>query len=441
MAPTGLDWRAGSDETRVPMAKPTTHKPCPPARAAVIDTDILVIGGGMVGATLASALGGAGFEVCVIDRQEPAAALEAGFDGRVSAIALGSQRMLAALDLWPGMAPDAEPIRDIRVSDGDSAMFLHFDHADIGDQPFGYIVENRVMRRALHRHLTACACARMMAPMTVAGLDRQGGGVEATLGDGTKVRAALAIAADGRHSPVRRDAGIATTEWSYPQTGIVCTVAHERPHHGVAQERFLAAGPFAILPMTDDGAVGHRSSIVWTERAGLVPALLALEDGEFTAQLAARFGDHLGALEIVGPRFSYPLALMHAERYIGHRLALIGDAAHAIHPIAGQGLNLGLRDVAALAEVLVDARKLGLDIGHGSVLERYQRWRRFDNVVLAAATDGLNRLFSNDLLPIRIARDLGLAAINRIAPAKRFFMRHAMGVLGELPRLVRGEPL
>ena len=441
MAPVGLDWRAGSGETRASMAKPTTHKPRRRAKAAVIECEIVVIGGGMVGSTLASALGGAGFEVCVIDREDPAAALEAGFDGRVSAIALGSQRMLAALDLWPGMAPHAEPILDIRVSDGESAMFLHFDHADIGDRPFGYIVENRMTRRALNRQLTASPCARLMAPMTVVSLERQGGGVEAILGDGTKVRAALAIAADGRHSRVRRDAGIATTEWSYPQISIVCTVAHELSHHGAAQERFLAAGPFAILPMTDDGAVGHRSSIVWTERAALVPTLFALDDGEFTAQLAARFGDHLGALEVVGPRFSYPLALMHAERYIDHRLALIGDAAHAIHPIAGQGLNLGLRDVAALAEVLVDARRLGLDIGHGSVLERYQRWRRFDNVVLAAATDGLNRLFSNDLLPVRIVRDLGLAAINRIAPAKRFFMRHAMGVLGELPRLVRGEPL
>jgi 2-octaprenyl-6-methoxyphenol hydroxylase len=437
----GLDWRAGSGEPQASMAKPTTHKPRRPARAAVIDCDIVVIGGGMVGATLATALGGAGFEVCVIDREDPAAALEAGFDGRVSAIAHGSQRMLAALDLWPGMAPDAEPIRDIRVSDGSSLMFLHFDHADIGDEPFGYIVENRVTRRALNDRLTASAGARLMAPMTVAGLERQGGGVEATLGDGTRLRAALAIAADGRHSRVRRDAGIATTEWSYRQTGIVCTVAHELPHHGAAQERFLPAGPFAILPMTTDAAVGHRSSIVWTERAGLVAPLFALDDGEFIAQLAARFGDHLGALEVVGPRFSYPLALMHAERYIDHRLALIGDAAHAIHPIAGQGLNLGLRDIAALAEVLVDARRLGLDIGHGSVLERYQRWRRFDNVVLAAATDGLNRLFSNDLLPVRMARDLGLAAINRIAPAKRFFMRHAMGVLGELPRLVRGERL
>ncbi|MCH6576618.1 MAG: UbiH/UbiF/VisC/COQ6 family ubiquinone biosynthesis hydroxylase [Proteobacteria bacterium] len=423
------------------MAERATQATRPPAGAAVIDSDIVVIGGGMVGSTLASALGGAGFEVCVIDREDPAAVLEAGFDGRVSAIAWGSQRVLAALDLWPGMAADAEPILDIRVSDGDSLMFLHFDHADIGDRPFAYIVENRVTRRALNRRLTASASVRLIAPMTVVSLEREGGGVEAMLADGTKVRAALAIAADGRHSRVRRDAGIATTEWSYPQTGIVCTVAHERPHHGVAQERFLAAGPFAILPMTRDAAVGHRSSIVWTERAGLVPALFALDDGEFTAQLAVRFGDHLGAVEVVGPRFSYPLALMHAERYIGHRLALIGDAAHAIHPIAGQGLNLGLRDVAALAEVLVDARRLGLDIGHGSVLERYQRWRRFDNVVLAAATDGLNRLFSNDVLPIRIARDLGLAAVNRIAPAKRFFMRHAMGVLGELPRLVRGEPL
>ncbi len=213
-------------------------------------------------------------------------------------------------------------------------------------------------------------------------------------------------------------------------------MAHQRPHRGIAHERFLPAGPFAILPMT-----GDRSSLVWTERATLAPAMMALDDAAFGAEVARRFGEFAGRLEVVGPRWSYPLSLVHAERYVETRLALIGDAAHAIHPIAGQGLNLGLRDVAALAEVLVDARRLGLDLGSAAVIERYQRWRRFDSVVLAAATDGLNRLFPSDDPALRLTRDLGLAAVNRIAPLKRLFMRHAMGVVGTLPKLARGERL
>ena len=232
----------------------------------------------------------------------------------------------------------------------------------------------------------------------------------------------------------------ATTEWAYAQTGIVCTVAHEKPHGGVAHEHFLPAGPFAMLPMVDDDGV-HRSSIVWTERRDLAPAMMALDDAAFAAEIERRFGPSLGRLRPIGGRFAYPLTLVHAERYVDHRLALLGDAAHAIHPIAGQGLNLGLRDVAALAEAIVDAQRLGLDIGDGLALERYERWRRFDNLMLMAVTDVLNRLFSNDLAPVRLARDLGLAAVNRLPPLKRLFMRHAMGMVGDLPRLIRGERL
>jgi 2-octaprenyl-6-methoxyphenol hydroxylase len=235
---------------------------------------------------------------------------------------------------------------------------------------------------------------------------------------------------------LRRAAGIRAVEWPYDQTGIVTTVAHERPHAGIAVEHFLPAGPFAILPMT-----GDRSSIVWTEHAALAPHLLALPDAEFSAEITARFGDFLGQVTPIGPRWSYPLALMQAERYVARRLALVGEAAHVIHPIAGQGLNIGIRDVAALAELIVDRRRLGLDIGDEAPLLRYQRSRRADAVLLATVTDGLNRLFSNTLSPLRLARDLGLAAVNRVPPLKRLLMQHAMGLLGDRPRLARGEPL
>jgi len=235
---------------------------------------------------------------------------------------------------------------------------------------------------------------------------------------------------------LRRAAGIGTVEWRYRQTGIVTTVRHEHPHLGIAVEHFLPAGPFAILPMT-----GNRSSIVWTEDADLAPHLLALPDAEFAAELGTRFGDFLGAVEPVGPRWSYPLALMQAERYAGRRLALVGEAAHVIHPIAGQGLNIGIRDIAALAEIVIDARRLGLDIGEPSLLERYERWRRTDALSLAAVTDGLNRLFSNMVAPVKLARDVGLAMVNGLPPLKRLLMQHAMGLLGDRPRLAKGEPL
>jgi 2-octaprenyl-6-methoxyphenol hydroxylase len=338
--------------------------------------------------------------------------------------------------VWSDIARDAEPIREIRVADGDSPFFLHYDHGEIGPDPLGHIVENRVLRRALLARAAALSNLRHLAPARVAAAERRSGGVTATLADGAGIRGNLLIAADGKSSPLRQEAGIRTVEWRYPQTAIVCTVWHERPHLGIAVEHFLPAGPFAILPMT-----GDRSSIVWTERAALVPRLMALDAAGFHAELARRFGDFLGRLEVVGPRWSYPLALMHAERYGAERLILVGDAAHVIHPIAGQGLNLGLRDVAVLAELIVDARRLGLDIGTADILARYERWRRFDTMTLAAVTDGLNRLFSNNIPPLAWARGLGLAAINRLPPIRRFFMQHAMGMVGNLPRLVRGERL
>jgi len=412
------------------------------------DVELLVAGGGLNGLLLGVACADAGLAVAVVDRQDPATTLGEAFDGRASAIAYGSKLVLDGAGVWPLIAAEAEPIREIRVADDDSPLFLHYDHRDLGtDTPLGYIVENRVLRRALFERAGGLPSLVLMAPQRVEAVARDADAAVATLGDGSRLRARLAAAADGKDSPLRRAAGIKTVEWRYRQVGIVTTVAHERPHAGIAVEHFLPAGPFAILPMTDDLSKDatltrrRRSSIVWTENAALAPHLVKLPDAEFAAELRARFGDFLGRIEPIGPRWAYPLSLMQAERYTARRLALVGEAAHVIHPIAGQGLNVGIRDVAALAEAIVDARRLGLDIGEDCVLERYQRWRRLDAVLLAGVTDGLNRLFSNTIAPVRLARDLGLAAVNRLPPLKRLLMRHAMGTLGDRPRLARGERL
>lgn len=410
--------------------------------------DVIVVGAGMVGGCLAAALGRAGLRVAVVDREAPATLTDAAFDGRTSAIAHGSMRILEGSGIWPALVEHAEPILDIRVSDGGSPLFLHYDHTEVGDLPLGYIVENRRLRQAVFDHLGAADGVALLAPAAVASVERDGAAARVYLAGGRTLTAPLVVAADGRNSRLRRDAGIVVSEWSYRQTAIVCVAQHERPHRGVAHERFLPSGPFAILPMRDaepgeagpDGGL-HRSSIVWSERADLAPRLLGLDQAAFDAELRRRFGDFCGAVRAVGPRWSYPLSVLNAARYVAPRLALAGDAAHAIHPIAGQGLNLGVRDVAALAEVVVEARRLGLDIGSEAVLQRYERWRRFDSLTLVAVTDGLNRLFSNDVAPLRWARDLGLGAVNRLPPLRRLFMRHAMGTVGILPRLARGEPL
>ena len=401
------------------------------------DVELLIAGGGLTGLLLGLACAGAGLPVAIVDRQQPATVLAETFDGRTSAIAYGSRNVLNGIGLWPDVAAAAEPILEIRVADENSPLYLHYDHRELGsDNPLGYIVENRVLRRALVERVTSIPNLSFIAPLAVDAVSNSPFAATARLSDGRLIRARLVAAADGQNSPLREAAGIRTIASRYPQTSIVTTVRHARPHHSIAVEHFLSAGPFAILPMTE-----NRSSIVWTERAELAPRLIALPDAAFAAELAARFGDFLGAVEPIGPRWSYPLTLLLAEEYIAPRLALVGEAAHVIHPIAGQGLNLGIRDVAVLAELVIDARRLGLDIGDESVLERYQHWRRFDVLALAAVTDGLNRLFSNSVPPLRLARDVGLAAVNLIAPLKRLLMRDAMGITGDLPRLVRGEAL
>lgn len=411
------------------------------------DADVAIVGGGMVGLALAAGLARLGVRIALVERAQLAGLAAADADGRGSAIAAGLQRVLDGLGLWQGMSEAAEPILEIRVADGSSPLFLHYDHAELGEGPLGWIVENAVMRRALTAAVGETG-VEVIDGTRVEDIEYGAETARLALSSGSEIRARLVIAADGRGSPVREAAGIRAVRWDYPQTGIVCSVRHELPHNGIAHEHFLPAGPFAILPMT-----GNRSSIVWTERKDLAPEILALDDEGFAAELRARFGSFLGEVVPEPGRWSYPLSVVHARRYAGPRLALAGDAAHAIHPIAGQGYNLGLRDVAALAEIIVDTMRLGLDPGADAPLERYARWRRTDNLLMLAATDSLNRLFSNDIAPLAHARDLGLAAVNRTPPLRKMFMRHAMGLSeglprrpggmpGEgLPRLVRGEPL
>jgi 2-octaprenyl-6-methoxyphenol hydroxylase len=414
--------------------------------------DVLIAGGGMVGLSLALALAQGGVTVTVADPVPSSTILDEKFDGRVSSLSYATIRMFRALDIWPRLEAHAQPILDILVSDAalDSApspFSLHFDHREIGE-PMGAIAENRHIRRALFDCLAEDNRVRLVAPAAVTSVTPQGAYIDAELSNGETLHASLVVAADGRESPLREQMGLRIISWAYPQVGIVATVQHERPHNGTAYEHFLPSGPFAILPMapasrSEGGGQQHsanRSSLVWTEQADRAPAILQLPPEQFAAEVERRFGHHLGRIEIVGARWSYPLRFHLARGFIGPRFALAGDSAHGIHPIAGQGLNLGLKDAAALAECVLDSMRLGLDAGDAEGLGRYQRWRRFDSFALAAATDGLNRLFSNDLAPVRAIRDLGLGIVDAIGPLRRFFMRNAGGDLGKLPRLMRGEP-
>jgi 2-octaprenyl-6-methoxyphenol hydroxylase len=412
--------------------------------------DAAIIGGGPVGLTLALALDQAGVATAVIDAAPPQAALAPHFDGRAFAIAYANYRMWRALGVADMLDRDAQPIEKIMVTDGrplnarrgpgPSLLHLFFDQRELGEEAaegaLGFMIENRHLRRALEEAVAARPQIRRFAPARVAGFERDAAGASVRLESGEEIAAALIVGADGRKSLVRDKLRIRTIGWPYKVTAIVATVRHEKPHDAVAHEFFLPSGPFAILPLK-----GRRANIVWAEPHAAAAALLALDDDDFLAELALRFGDFLGGLALEGPRFSYPLSLQFAEKMIAPRAALAGDSAHGIHPIAGQGLNMGLKDVAALAECVADCVSLGLDAGDASALERYQRWRRFDNVAMALATDGFDRLFSNDIPPLRLARDLGLAAVNAIGPARRYFMRAAGGAAGDLPKLLKGEAL
>jgi 2-octaprenyl-6-methoxyphenol hydroxylase len=406
----------------------------------VITTEILVSGGGFAGLALGIALAQSGIRTAVVETGHFAEAQIPAFDGRVSSIAPDAKRMLTALGVWPHVA-EAQSVTDIVVSGGtltggSSPFFLHFDEVDAGAALFD-IVENRYLRAALMTVARTLPDLVLYQGARIDHADTSSAGVTARLSTGETVAARMLVAAEGRESPLRERFGIKVSGWSYAQWGLVCTVEHERPHDGAAQEYFLPSGPFAILPMT-----GNRSSLVWTERADLAASYLALSETDFADEVSRRFTDYLGEVKPVGARWGYPLAMQLARDYVATRFALVGDAAHVVHPIAGQGLNLGLRDVAALSEAIVDGARLGLDLGADAILDAYQRRRRIDGAMMAGMTDVLNRLFSNDSGPLRTLRETGLGAVNAITPLRRFFARAASGALGEAPpRLLAGEGL
>ena len=401
--------------------------------------DLAIGGAGFAGLALGIALRqglGETFSVTVVD---PALASTPSKDPRASAIAAAARRLFEAIEVWDAVADQAQPILDMVVTDSklDDAVrptFLTFGGEVEEGEPFAHMVENRHLVDALVAKAKELGVD--LRAGAVGGFELAANAIEVKLADGETISARLLVGADGARSQIREQAGIATHGWNYDQSAIVTTVAHEREHQGRAEEHFLPAGPFAILPLT-----GKRSSIVWTEETREAERIVALPDEEFHAELEKRFGLHLGDIEVVGARRAFPLGLFTARSFIAERLALIGDAAHIIHPIAGQGLNMGLRDVAALAEAIADAARLGLDIGSLEVLERYQRWRRFDTMTMGVATDGLNRLFSNSSDALRLLRDLGLGVVERLPALKRVFIREAAGFTGDVPKLLRGEAL
>ena len=410
--------------------------------------DLIVAGAGMAGATFALAAARSGLRVALVDPQPFSTQLAPTFDGRSTAVAFSTFRMLDALGVGEGLRPHACRMDHILVTDGRrpgaaskaaSPAYLRFDADEIGDrnggEPLGYMVENRHIRAALAEAVTA-SDINLRTPAKVVTVSVDAARATVILEHGDVLTAPLVVGAEGRASTVRKAAGIGTVGWPYGQCGVVATVRLGRDHGGVAHEYFLPRGPFAILPLTD-----QRASLVWTETTRAAEALRDASDEAFQSHLMRRFGEFLDGAVPEGPRFVYPLALELAERLTAPRIALIGDAAHGVHPVAGQGLNMGLKDAAALAEVLTEAHRLGEDIGAEAVLDRYARWRRFDNAALAAGFDGFVRLFSNDLPPVRLARDLGMAVVNRVGPLRRAFMQEAGGATGDLPRLLRGEAL
>jgi len=414
-----------------------------PARDTIIesmehDSDLLIIGGGLNGPALALAAARAGLTSTVIDALPEPVRKTATFDGRAYALALASVRLLRNLGVWDRVAENAQPMLEIKVSDGragqgPSPFFLHFDHAEIEEGPMGHVLEDRFLRRALLDAMTETPEIRQVSGDTVTAQESDGAAVSVTLASGQVRRGRLLVGTDGRASGTATRAGIRRTGWGYGQTALVAAIEHDLPHHGIAHQFFMPPGPLAILPLP-----GNVSSIVWSETEETAARFATLPDADFIEVLRPRFGDFLGAIRLSGKRFTYPLNLTVANSFVADRLALIGDAAHGMHPIAGQGLNAGLRDVAALAQVLGESTRRGEDIAAPDVLARYQQWRRFDTATLALATDLTNRLFSNDNPLLRVARDLGMGAVSHMPGLRRGFIREAAGLTGDLPELMKG---
>ena len=401
-----------------------------------MEQDVIIVGGGLNGPALALALAQGGLRVTVVDGRPAAVRGEVGFDGRAYALAIASKRLLAVIGVWGRVAAKTQPILKIVASDGRagagaSPFFLTFDHAEIEEGPMGFMLEDRFLFAAFQ---AAMAEAPGIAVLSGESVVAQGVG-SVTLASGSVLSARLVVGCDGRGSGVAARAGIVRRGWGYGQTALVTAVSHALPHNGVAQQFFMPGGPLAILPLPG----GHLSSIVWSEAEAVAAEIHALPDAEYLEALRPRFGEFLGEIVLVGVRFTYPLSLSLAERFVADRVALVGDAAHGVHPLAGQGLNLGLRDVGALAQVLIEARRRGEDIGAAAVLERYQSWRRFDVTAMALGMDGVNRLFSNDNPVLRRLRDLGLGLVNAVPGLRRGFIRQAAGLTGDVPKLLAGK--
>ncbi len=398
--------------------------------------DVLILGGGLVGSALAAALDAHGISAIVVDPADPDTILAAAHDGRASAIASAPMRMFEAVGVAPRLAGKGCPIEGIRVSDGLEPGKLDF-APDQGEGALGHMFENRALRTALLEAARAAPLADVRMRARALSVERGPSGVTAALSDGTTVSAQLLVAAEGRNSPTREAAGLRTARWSYDHAAMVATLGHERPHENIAFEIFYPEGPFAILPLLDDEH-GHRSAVVWTVKAGDAAGMMKISDRAYLAEAEKRMGGFLGRLGPLSSRFTHPLGFHHAAWITSDRLALVGDAAHGIHPIAGQGVNVGFRDVATLVEVLVDGKRIGLDLGDPQLLARYQRWRGLDTFMVAAATDGLTRLFG---IPGRTAgavRRFGLSAVDRLPPLKRWFMAEARGESGDVPKLLQG---
>lgn len=403
--------------------------------------DVVISGASFAGLTLALALDQAlksELKIALIDRVAPGSVPPAS-DVRCSALSAASKRLLDALNVWPEIAAEAQPVKSIEITDssleaGVRPTLLSYDNRTADGEPATYIVPNGALTSVLASAVQRASSIVVLAPAEATGLSLSDAGAAVRLADGRTLDCALVVAADGRHSPLREATGIKVVGWDYPQTGIVTRVRHERGHNDCAVQHFLPSGPFAILPLR-----GNRSCITWTEAADVARRILAMDEPSFFAEVERRFGGTLGALTLDGPRQSWPLGMHLARRYVGERFALVGDAAHGVHPLAGQGLNIALRDVAALTEAVAEAMRLGFEPGNAEALARYERWRRFDSAISAATFDGLNRLFASDAALVRSGRELGLSLVDRIPQLKSFFVAEAAGLTGELPRLLRGE--